>query len=42
MIYTARLKGSVHTIDMSKAVQGIYFVQVKRGGEVVTRKVVKE
>lgn len=42
VMYSSRSKGNVHTIDMRGAVQGVYFVQVKRGGEVLVRKVVKD
>ena len=42
VIYTARSKGSMHIVDMCHAVQGVYFVQVRQGGEVVVKKVVKE
>ncbi|MCS3800097.1 FG-GAP-like repeat-containing protein [Niastella sp. OAS944] len=42
VMYSSRSKGSVHTIDMRGAVQGVYFVQVRLGGEVVVSKVVRE
>jgi hypothetical protein len=42
VIYTARSKGSAHVVDMSRVGQGVYFVEVKEGAEVVTKKIVKE
>ncbi|OQP51184.1 glycosyl hydrolase [Niastella populi] len=42
VVHVARMTGAVHRIDVSKYMQGTYFIQVKRGGEVVTRKIVKE
>jgi hypothetical protein len=42
VIYTARSNGSAHVVDMSRVGQGVYFVEVKEGAEVVTKKIVKE
>jgi hypothetical protein len=42
VVYTGCAKRSVYSVDMSAAVQGVYFVQVRQSGEVVVRKVVKE
>lgn len=42
IVYTAKVKETAHTINFSQAAKGIYVVQVKRGGEVITRKLMKE
>jgi hypothetical protein len=41
VLYTAIVKEAVHTISLREAAQGVYFVQVKQGGAIVTKKIMK-
>lgn len=41
VMYTAQVKEAVHTIDISEAAPGVYIVQVKQGGVIMTKKIMK-
>jgi hypothetical protein len=42
LVYSTRINKTNHTIDCSQLTQGIYFVQVKQGGVITTKKFMKE
>jgi hypothetical protein len=41
VLYTALVKEAVHTINLREAAPGVYFIQVKQGGAIVTKKIMK-
>jgi hypothetical protein len=41
VLYTALVKEAVHTINLSEAAPGVYFIKVKQGGVVITKKIMK-
>jgi len=41
VMYAAVVKEAVHAIRLSKSAPGIYFIQLKQRGEIITKKIMK-